>query len=52
MRKAIIAAVFGLLATACNTIAGVGKDLGAIGDALTGASEDAQKGDRLDGGRD
>lgn len=47
-RIAVIAAL-ACLAAACNTVAGIGKDLGAIGDALTGASEDAQ-GQRLEGG--
>ncbi len=48
MRILIVAALVAMSA-ACNTVAGIGKDLGAIGDALTGASEEAQ-GQRLEGG--
>ena len=45
MRKLILAAVLlaaPLMASACNTMSGLGKDLGAVGDALTGAAEEAK----------
>jgi predicted small secreted protein len=31
-----------LLASACNTIAGVGKDVTAVGDAMTKSAEDTK----------
>ena len=41
--KFTLAAVLAVLAlAACNTVQGVGRDLQAIGDALTGTSEEAQ----------
>jgi predicted small secreted protein len=45
MRKLILVAVLlaaPLMVSACNTMAGLGKDLGAVGDALTGAAEEAK----------
>jgi len=42
MRKLLIALmlVTPLLASACNTIAGLGKDVGAVGDAVSNTAED------------
>ena len=44
MRKIFVfAAAAALLATAaCNTVAGVGRDTSAAGDAVTGAAHEAQ----------
>ncbi|HEY7797333.1 MAG TPA: entericidin EcnA/B family protein [Hyphomonadaceae bacterium] len=45
MRKLILVAVLlaaPLMAAGCNTMSGLGKDLGAVGDALTGAAEEAK----------
>ena len=44
MRKLIVlAAAAALLTTAaCNTVAGVGRDTQAAGEAVTGAAHDAQ----------
>ena len=44
MRKALVLAAVGaaLLVSACNTIAGVGRDVSAAGDAVTGASNEAR----------
>lgn len=44
MRKLIVlAAAAALLTTAaCNTVAGVGRDTQAAGEAVTGAANDAQ----------
>lgn len=45
MRNLLLAAVLlvaPLVAAGCNTMSGLGKDLGAIGDALTGAAEEAK----------
>jgi predicted small secreted protein len=45
MRKLILVAFLlaaPLMVSACNTMAGLGKDLGAVGDALTGAAEEAK----------
>jgi predicted small secreted protein len=41
MRKLIMAALIAapLLLTACNTIAGLGKDVGAVGDAVSDSAE-------------
>lgn len=41
MRKLMIAIalVAPLLASACNTIAGIGKDVGAVGDAVSDTAE-------------
>lgn len=41
MRKLMIAIaiVAPLLASACNTIAGLGKDVGAVGDAVSDTAE-------------
>ena len=41
MRKLMIAIAIAapLLASACNTIAGLGKDVGAVGDAVSDAAE-------------
>ncbi|MEZ5939433.1 MAG: hypothetical protein R3C52_14640 [Hyphomonadaceae bacterium] len=48
-----LAAASALLALAgCNTVAGIGKDLVAVGDVLTGASEDAQKNPNTDADRE
>lgn len=45
MRKLVILAVaaVGLLTSACNTVAGVGKDVSAAGRAVTGAAQDAKR---------
>lgn len=44
MRKLILAVVLAapLLLSACNTIAGLGKDVGAVGDAMTNTAEDVK----------
>jgi predicted small secreted protein len=44
MRKIILAVVLAtpLLLSACNTIAGLGKDVGAVGDAMTNTAEDVK----------
>ncbi len=44
MRKVLVLAAVGaaLLVSACNTIAGVGRDVSAAGDAVTGASNEAR----------
>jgi predicted small secreted protein len=41
MRKLLLAValVAPLLASACNTIAGLGKDVGAVGDAVSDTAE-------------
>ena len=41
MRKLIMAALIAapLLLSACNTIAGLGKDVGAVGDAVSDSAE-------------
>jgi len=41
MRKLIIAALIAapLLLSACNTISGLGKDVGAVGDAVSDSAE-------------
>jgi len=42
MRKLILVAVMlaaPLMASACNTIAGLGKDVGAVGDAVSDTAE-------------
>ncbi len=45
MRKLVIltVAALGLLTSACNTVAGVGKDITAAGRAVTGTAEDAKR---------
>ncbi len=45
MRKILILAVLAaaLATTACNTVAGVGKDVQAAGKAVTGAAKDATR---------
>ena len=45
MRKIIVlaAAAAALVVSACNTVAGVGRDAQAAGRAVTGAAEDAKK---------
>ena len=45
MRKLIVLAVTGavLMVAACNTVAGVGRDVKAAGAAVTGAAEDAKR---------
>lgn len=44
MRKLILALVIAapLLVAACNTIAGIGKDVGAVGGAVEDAAEDSK----------
>lgn len=44
MRKALIlaAAAAALLTSACNTVSGVGRDLQAAGNAVTGSAESAK----------
>jgi predicted small secreted protein len=42
IRTTLAAASFAALA-GCNTIAGIGADLGALGDAMTGSSERARQ---------
>ena len=44
MRKifVILSAAAALTTAACNTVAGVGRDASAAGDAVTGAAEDAK----------
>ena len=45
MRKIIVlaAAAAALVVSACNTVAGVGRDAQAAGRAVTGAAEDAKR---------
>ena len=45
MRKLILLPLLAatLLVSACNTVAGVGRDLEAAGEAVTGASNDANR---------
>lgn len=44
MRKILLALAIAapLLASACNTIAGLGKDVGAVGGAVEKSAEDAK----------
>jgi len=44
MRKLLIAVMLAapLLASACNTIAGLGRDVGAVGDAVAKTAEDTK----------
>jgi predicted small secreted protein len=44
MRKLLLAVVLAapLLASACNTIAGLGKDVGIVGGAVEKTAEDAK----------
>ena len=44
MRKLVIltVAALGLMTSACNTVAGVGKDISAAGRAVTGTAEDVK----------
>ncbi len=54
MRLALLTLSAMALLGACNTVEGFGRDLGALGDALTGASQDARSGhsstEELEGG--
>ena len=45
MRKLILLPLLAatLLVSACNTVAGVGRDLEAAGEAVTGASNEAKR---------
>lgn len=45
MRKAAVLAIvaLGLLVSACNTIAGAGRDVEAVGDAVASTAEDAKR---------
>jgi len=45
MRKLIVlaAAASALLVGACNTMSGIGRDLQAAGQAVTGTAEDAKR---------
>lgn len=45
MRKITVLALTAaaLAVAACNTVAGVGRDVSAAGDAVTGASNDARR---------
>jgi predicted small secreted protein len=45
MRKIIVlaAAAAALIVSACNTVAGVGRDVQAAGKAVTGTANDARK---------
>lgn len=44
MRKLLLAVMLAapILLSACNTIAGLGKDVEAVGDAVTNSAEDAK----------
>ncbi|MFN3352729.1 MAG: entericidin A/B family lipoprotein [Brevundimonas sp.] len=44
MKKFVILAALGaaLAVSACNTVAGIGRDVSAAGDAVTGASNEAR----------
>ncbi len=44
MRKLLIALMVAapLMASACNTIAGVGRDVGAVGGVMTKSAEEAK----------
>jgi predicted small secreted protein len=52
MRIALLVLTSVALLGACNTVEGLGRDLGALGDAMTGASQEARggSGEELDGG--
>lgn len=41
-RRALVAAVAAMMLSACNTTSGFGQDVGAAGDALSEAAEDAK----------
>jgi predicted small secreted protein len=45
MRKVLVLAALGaaLLVSACNTVAGVGRDLEAAGQGITGSSDSARR---------
>lgn len=45
MRKAatFAALAFAVLVAGCNTVAGVGRDVGAVGDAVASTAEDAKR---------
>ena len=45
MRKLIALGVIAaaLTTAACNTVAGVGRDVGAVGDAVTSTAEDVRR---------
>jgi entericidin B len=45
MRKLIVltAAAASLLVAACNTVSGLGRDVQAVGSAVTGTAEDAKR---------
>lgn len=43
MAFAALAFLLAAAAAACNTVQGVGKDVGAAGDAIDHAAEDARK---------
>jgi predicted small secreted protein len=45
MHRVLVAALCLIACAGCNTISGIGKDLQAIGDALTNAADDAETGD-------
>ena len=40
MRRAVLAGA--VLVSACNTVAGVGKDVSSAGDTVTGAANDVK----------
>ncbi|MEZ5939434.1 MAG: entericidin A/B family lipoprotein [Hyphomonadaceae bacterium] len=42
LRKAILVAMLAVTLGACNTIAGIGKDVSAAGDAVSDAADDAK----------
>jgi predicted small secreted protein len=44
MRKLLLAVMLAapILLSACNTIAGLGKDVEAVGDAMTNSAEEAK----------
>jgi predicted small secreted protein len=44
MRKLLFAVMLAapLIASACNTIAGLGKDVGAVGDVVSKTAEDSK----------
>lgn len=42
MRKVLVLALAGLALTACNTIEGVGRDVGSAGDTVAKTADDAK----------
>jgi predicted small secreted protein len=41
MRTLFVIAAAGVVLSGCNTVAGIGRDMSAVGNAVTGAANDA-----------